>query len=173
MGTVLQLPDRGKEVRELIGQRLTVMVGRGTKPHRAVWYHVTLGKVEGAYLETDCGRCLDFRPFDGSAVEVEQSEWREVAGGDYCQRCIASMGMMMIGQSRKRALKAPRPRAAGKRPETFEERRGERLRGKFFQACFGVSAAEADRRGLVHTGGRGRKARYRLGDYDGSEGPAA
>lgn len=174
MSGTLQFPDRGKGARELLGSRLSVVVGCGSKRHRAVWYHVTQGGVEGAYLETDCGRSLDFRPFDGRAVEGERSEWREVkdAEGECCQRCAAVMGMMMMGQSRKRAFRAPARPAPRKKPETFEERREEKLRDKFFLACFGVSAEEADRRGIVQTG-KGRKARFRLGDYDGSEGPAA
>jgi hypothetical protein len=172
MTSAIQFPDRGKAARELLGSRLTVAAGKGQKSHRAVWYHVTLRGVEGAYLETDCGRFLDFRPFDGPSVETDTSEWREVKGGEHCQRCAASMGMMMLGQSRKRAFKEPSPRRERKRPETFDERRGERLRDRFFQAAFGVSAKEADRRGIVSTG-RGRKASYRLGEPDGSEGPAA
>jgi hypothetical protein len=173
MSGTLQFPDRGKGARGLLGARLSVVVGRGSKCHRAAWYHVTLGDTEGACLETDCGRSLEFRPFDGSTIEAARCEWREaVESGDYCGRCVASIGAMIAGRSRKRAFRAPAKAAPRKKPETFEERREERLRDKFFRACFGVSAAEADRRGVVQTG-KGRKARYRLGDYDGSEGPAA
>lgn len=159
----------------MLGQRLTVAVGRGKKPHRAVWYHVTLRGVEGAYLETDCGLCLGFLPFDGSTVEVERSEWREIEeGGGYCQRCVAVMSAAFEGRSRKRAWCLPRPKA--ERAPTFAEvkRRRERdaLHEKFSETLFGLPLSEVRRRGFVRTG-RGRGARWRLGAPDGSEGPGA
>jgi len=184
MADVLQLPDRGKALREKIGARLTVKVGKGKRPHRATVFHVAYtvrehGRVEGVEMETDCGLRLGFEPFDErqrGLVKTEHSAFEEVGGGgELCRRCGLSVCAQLMGRSRKRAyLPAPRPKA--KRAETFAEvkkrREREAFHAKVAEVCFGVPLSEVKRRGLVKEG-RGRGTGWRLGKADGSEGPPA
>jgi len=193
MSEAIKFPDRGKTLRESIGRRLNVIIGRGRKVHPAfispgVYHSKALGDVFGVTVQTFCGLYLEFKPFDESALADVQANtepylYRESEDGDRCDRCSSSMGAMMLGRSRKREYGAAgRPlktktvmkkvskavTVQGVRDRRDEERRKE----TFFQECFGVSSKEAKRRGIVTTG-RGRGTKYRLGDYDGSDNPAA
>ncbi len=195
MSEAVKFPDRGKTLREAIGKRLNVIIGRGRKVHPAfispgVYHSKALGDVFGVTVQTFCGLYLEFKPFDESALADVQANtepylYRESEDGDRCDRCSSSMGAMMLGRSRKRDFpvgqKVDRrkpertiqnveksPTVQGVRDRHDEERRKE----TFFQECFGVSSKEAKRRGIVTTG-RGRGTKYRLGDYDGSDNPAA
>jgi hypothetical protein len=183
VGEAVKFPDRGKTWRERVGSRLNVRLSRGRKPHGAGVYEVTYktrerGDVRGAFVETFCVVALDFIPFDeklrGEQIG-ERTEYREVEypGAEMCGRCLSSMTAMMLGRSRKQAFRRPRSeRPKAGRAETFAEvkarREREALHEKFSQACFGVSASEVKRRGIVKTG-RGRGTRWGLGRPDGSD----
>jgi hypothetical protein len=88
------------------------------------------------------------------------------------------MSAITLGRSRKRDFIA-KPKVAKRKPkraETIQQvrkrREKEKINESFSQACFGVSSDEVKRRGIV-IDGRGKGTKYRLGDYDGSDNPAA
>jgi hypothetical protein len=183
--SVASFPDRGKDLRKSIGKRLEVVTGKGKRRHIARVYEVAYrsreqGDIPGALVETDCGLHLAFNPYDESmrgVVKDEPIEFHETQDGIVCERCIRSIGAGILGKSRKRLFQPDSPkRPARKRAETFQQARkrhqDETLKDSFAQAVFGVSAAEMKRRGIVTTG-RGRGAKYALGDDDGSDNPGA
>lgn len=186
MSEAIKFPDRGKAARESIGARLEIATGKGKRRHIARVYQATYhsrahGDIPGAHMETDCGLHLGFHPFDGrmrEAVKDEAVEFRETKDGDLCIRCVRSIGAAMLGYSRKRIWRGARPRLpkakhAATTIQAVRDRREQARRDELFsEALFGVPHSEVKRRGLVKEG-KGKGAKYRLGDYDGSDNPAA
>ncbi len=108
MSAVVEFPDRGKSLRELIGKRVNIRFNRSQRTHPAFYFHAihnnpVCGKVEGVALQTFCRRTLAFVPFDDSLLDevspyVESVEFKEVERRDdeMCGRCLSSIRAAMM-----------------------------------------------------------------------------